>query len=222
MGGVTGTADRVDELALGHRGVLLDPDAGGKLDQRRLVIGIEIAVGVRALQLLSGVPGGGRRSVAQVLGGPDLSVGVGRLLLSFVGQLLGLPMRGLRDLARGSRRLGRQSPGLGEVLRGLLDEFLGALLSLFGRKLSVLELCLNLRFCVLALLLGHGFGLGPLAADRLVSGPLRLSDTLLDLTLGISVHGLEPGPPALGGLPRPIRAIRIPTSRSPLSTTTAC
>ena len=88
--------------------------------------------------------------------------------MGFVGQLLGLAVRGLRDLACCCRRLGSELSSFSESIGGFLNQFLGALLSLLGFALGGLQLLLDLRPRLLALLLGCGFSLQPFTPNGVV------------------------------------------------------
>jgi hypothetical protein len=93
--------DRLDELGLGHGRPSLNTDAGGELDE--LLFVIELQPGVRriALELARGLVRGCLRVLAYLLGRCDSGLGVARLLLCFVGELLRSVLRVRGGGARG-------------------------------------------------------------------------------------------------------------------------
>jgi hypothetical protein len=102
--------------------------------------------------------------------------------------------------ARGLGRLSRELARLGELLRGLRDQLIGTRTGLLGLALGFLELLLDLGLRLLALLLSLGLRLLALAPDRFVGGPLRLRDTLVDLSIGVALDLGQTGVPALADL----------------------
>ena len=82
----------------------------------------------------------------------DLRVGLERLLLGIVGELLRLAMRLLGGRAGGLRRLLRELPGLGEPLRRLRHQLARPLLILLGLLLCRLGVRLRVALLLAELL----------------------------------------------------------------------
>jgi hypothetical protein len=92
--------NRPDELVLAHVPPPLDADAGREFHQRRLVVRLQIAVRT-PLEPTRGVLRARRWLLTQLFGSGDPGLGVARLLLRFVGELLRLALRLLGGGARG-------------------------------------------------------------------------------------------------------------------------
>jgi hypothetical protein len=85
----SGLRDGVDELVLRHFASFLDADAGRKLDQLRLLVGVE-TIWLLLIELVRRLLRGRRCPFSQFLGRCDTRLGVNRSLLRFVLELLRL------------------------------------------------------------------------------------------------------------------------------------
>src|SRR5918995_7169813 len=116
--------NRLDQLALRLSRSALDADAGREVHQRRLVVRLQIAVRGTPLEPARGVLRGRLWLLTQLLGSGDPGLGVARLLLRFVGELLRLAVRLLGGGARGFGGFLRQPPGIRQFRHGGPDELL--------------------------------------------------------------------------------------------------
>jgi hypothetical protein len=145
--------------------------------------------------------------LAYLLGRLDPCLGLVRLLLGFLGELLRLAVRLFGGFARHPCGLVGQSLGLGQFLRGVLYELRGVRLCFLGLLLSFLGLALNLCLDFLPLLLGLLLGGLTFALYGLLGRLLSLGHALFDPPRRLALHLFHAGATLLAYLPSVLGAV---------------